>query len=262
MPAARRRASPGFTLAELLVALALMGVVLMGLTTFQHALLRDKGKMMGEITARNEADFARRMVIRDVSEATTIAFPPTATAANELVGLKNVRSDNLSFQASATPARWTAACAGALGSDDQACINSLVDTNGNGIMHGEDSEFFRYCLKEDPERDTAQLFYYHRSSLLTPTPSPGAVAALPLPPLPCGENLDPPDGTTMELIIGNLSGYIKVRPRPGSAGIFQRNTGGAGQHPNYVSVEFDVFAQGSTVTVRAGSSFSTPNITE
>lgn len=174
---ARRRprvGRAGFTLAELLVAVTLMAVVLAGIFSIQDTLLRDQGRVLREVTVRNQADFARRLILRDVGEATVLMWPPvdpTTAVADELIGMKNLDPVTVG---------GAGACAGAGGWLTNAV--SLVDLPKNAVgfpdptgatapnnnrRGADDSMWFRYC------RGTGTLWRSHGVGC---PPDPGAVA--------------------------------------------------------------------------------------
>ena len=140
----RRTSARGFSLPELLIVTMLMGIVMAGLLTLQDAMLRDKAKILRDIVIRNQADYARRTVIRELSQATWLRSPDIGTYSNELVGFQNLDHTNLRYCTSAS------ACS-------VLPLNSAVNWNdmqGNGNALGV--TWFRFCY--DPT--TKQMYYY------------------------------------------------------------------------------------------------------
>lgn len=165
--------SAGFTLAELLVAVTLMAVVLAGLFALQDTLLRDQGRVLRDIAVHNQADFIRRMVLRDIEEATVVQSPAPGGSSTDLIGWKNLDAFNVRCDCAGSTClpngSCTNACAGAPPAQAQNWT-SLVDLpkdaaglpDAGGIiaadgvrLYGNDVTWFRWCLGA-----SNRLFYY------------------------------------------------------------------------------------------------------
>lgn len=161
-----RRPPKGFTMAELLVAVTLMAVVLAGLFALQDTLLRDQGKVLRDIAVRNQADFIRRMMLRDIEESTVIQSPAAGGSSTNLIGFKNLDPYNINCGCSGAclpNAVCAAACAGAAINQRQNWtslvdlpkdVAGFPDPGGSGAadgarLYGNDTTWFRYCLTTD-----------------------------------------------------------------------------------------------------------------
>ena len=176
----------GFTLAEMLVVTMLMAVILAGMFALQDGLLQQRGRVLRNIMVRNQCDYARRIIVRELAAASFIEWPlpgnvPAGVASNsgnELVGWKNLDASNM-YCDNATgcwPCAPSSACMLFFGSDATACPpgvtpatcplaisgsgasiwNSMVDDNKNGkTAWADDAEWFRFCYAG------GKLYYYH-----------------------------------------------------------------------------------------------------
>lgn len=161
------RRPQGFTLAELLVAVTLMAVVLAGLFALQDTLLRDQGKVLREIAVRNQADFIRRQVLRDIEQASVIQSPAVNSTSKDLIGFKNLDPFNVRCDCAGgvcLPDCLATTCPGTgVGQPGSRWISftdlpkdaaGLPDPNGgtaaDGLRQwGNDTTWFRYCLTTD-----------------------------------------------------------------------------------------------------------------
>lgn len=224
----------GFSLVELILAVFLVAMIMAGLASFQGGISRDKGRLVQDITVQNQADFARKAILRELNGATLLQWPPppgvTGSNCTELVGWRNLKKadagTNSIIQCGSdctTVCRPMCYGGGGLSPCIPANQNwmSLIDgLNPAGTVNkynfGDDVYYFRFCLTA-----AKQLYYYHGPGYVVPNGgcgSPGIVGT--------------DHGT--ELLAGDPPGTVTVTA--GGGGIFNRPA----RQDNYVKVSFTV----------------------
>jgi general secretion pathway protein J len=91
----RRRAAAGFTLLEMLVALAVFGFLLVGLNQTMHFGLtawRQDARISGRNTELEAVDRSLRLVVENLFAGDDLANPPIAGTADSLIGLSRLRT--------------------------------------------------------------------------------------------------------------------------------------------------------------------------
>lgn len=230
----------GFSLVELILAVFLSAMIVAGLSSFQGGIGRDKGRIVQEISVQTQADYARKVILRELAEATVVQSPPYNStqdvSCNELIGWKNLRV------AYVTPtSASTIVCGNACGStcepkklppDGSAMAKvwieqnwvSIIDKNKDGtIIKGNDVSYFRICLTNDK-----QLYYYWGPGYLVPSGG-------------CGSPGFNGIGHGTVLLAGEPKGTVTVNPTSGkifSRPFTQYNTVGFGFTVDYAAGKF------------------------
>ncbi|MBI5200693.1 MAG: prepilin-type N-terminal cleavage/methylation domain-containing protein [Elusimicrobia bacterium] len=215
------RASDGFSMIELMVVVLLMAVVLMGLFSLQDALLQQRGRILRNIMVRNQNDYARRIVMRELSSATLIQEPAVGATGNNLVGWKNLDTTNI-FCCNGT-CRYCEPTNTNLKINDAAnCgCSSIAGITPQPLSTSRPIEWFRFCLDQTNNR----LVYYTGTIPLNSLLPAAATAA-------CGTS-------ATEIIAGFGSGTRTPQVLQSPGAIFSRG------RANWVDVNFSVNVEGA-----------------
>ena len=89
----KRSCQPGFTLLELLVAVALFGVMAVGLASFNGMVFGDQYRKFADLTVANGATLVRRAFDSAMGSATYIQDPSTGAATGYLTAWANLDAD-------------------------------------------------------------------------------------------------------------------------------------------------------------------------
>jgi hypothetical protein len=86
----RRMAEAGFSLIEMLLVVFLMTIIVSGIAVMQSAMLQDKGKILRDVVAHDQADYARRRMISILSDVTLLRYPDAPGTGGNVVSANEV----------------------------------------------------------------------------------------------------------------------------------------------------------------------------
>jgi prepilin-type N-terminal cleavage/methylation domain-containing protein len=104
------RQRPGFTLAELLVAVALFSVMAAGLSAIYGMVFRDQYRKVADMTAANGATTVRRAFAAAMAAATYLQDPASGAAADTLTVWANLDADGATALVDGLPVRFSQLC--------------------------------------------------------------------------------------------------------------------------------------------------------
>lgn len=207
----------GFSMVELMVVVLLMSIVMMGLFSLQDALLQQRGRILRNIMVRNQNDYARRVVMRELASTTLIQEPAVGATSNNLVGWKGLDPTNM-YCCNGTCRFCNPAQTNLKIGDPNSCLcSSVAGISALPLPLGATIEWFRLCLDS-----TGQRLAYHRGAgFLLPNPMPAC-------------------GTNATEILAGFSGAT-VGQAPGM--VFSRT------RSNWIDVNFGVNVEGAVPSV-------------
>ena len=106
----RRPSQPGFTLLELLVAVALFGVMAAGLASFNGMVFGDQYRKFADLTVANGATLVRRAFDSAMGSATYIQDPSTGAATGYLTAWANLDADGSTPLVAGAPVQFSHLC--------------------------------------------------------------------------------------------------------------------------------------------------------
>ena len=110
-----RRASPGFSLVELMIALGLFTAIAASLLAFQGMVLGSRNRSLGQTTLGNHVTIIRRAFAAAVESSSYVARPGPGASSPALTALSNCADDGVTPLAAGLPATFSHLCVDAAG---------------------------------------------------------------------------------------------------------------------------------------------------